>query len=458
MKSVEEMDKQYVWHPFTQMKEWMEEKQTVIAEAKGIELIDQEGKRYDDGVSSLWVNLHGHRRREIDEAIIAQLGRVAHSTALGLANEPASHLAKMLVGVAPEGLEKVFYSDDGSTAVEVAIKMALQYWQHKGKSEKTQFVALKNAYHGDTVGTVSVGGIDLFHRAFAPLLFKPYFVPSPSCYHCKLTQNEDCRMQCIEALERLLARESEKIAALVIEPMVQAAAGMLMAPPGYLKRVRELTKQYGVLLIADEVATGFGRTGRMFACENEGVSPDLMCVSKGITGGYMPLAATLTTREIFDAFLGPAREKKTFYHGHSYTANQLACAAAIASLKIFEDDGVLEKLKEKIYYIQERMAEIGEMAHVGEARQRGMIAGIELMKDKDRREPYAWEDCIGARVCMKAREHGLFVRPVGDVVVFMPPLCSTMEEIARMLNHLVLSIREVTELGQMAAGGGGAHF
>lgn len=458
MKSAEEMDKQYVWHPFTQMKEWMEEKQTVIAEAKGIELIDQEGKRYDDGVSSLWVNLHGHRRREIDEAIIAQLGRVAHSTALGLANEPASHLAEMLVGVAPEGLEKVFYSDDGSTAVEVAIKMALQYWRHKGKSEKTRFVALENAYHGDTVGTVSVGGIDLFHRAFAPLLFKPYFVPSPSCYHCKLTQNADCRMQCATALERLLARESGTIAALVIEPMVQAAAGMLMAPPGYLKRARELTKKYGVLLIADEVATGFGRTGRMFACENEGVSPDLMCLSKGITGGYMPLAATLTTREIFDAFLGEAREKKTFYHGHSYTANQLACAAAIASLKIFEDDGVLEKLKEKIYYIQERMAEIGELAHVGEARQRGMIAGIELTKDKERRAPYAWEESMGARVCMKAREHGLFVRPVGDVIVFMPPLCSTMEEIARMLDRLVLSIREVTELGRTAQGGGGAHF
>lgn len=458
MQTIEEKDKAYIWHPFTQMKDWLENDQTVITEAEGVRLKDSEGRTYYDGVSSLWVNLHGHRRKEIDEAIIAQLGKVAHSTALGLANVPAAELAERLVKIAPEGLVKVFYSDDGSTAVEVAIKMAFQYWQHRGKPEKKRFIALSNAYHGDTVGTVSVGGIDLFHRVFEPLLFKPYHVPSPCCYHCKLTEKQDCRMQCVEVLEAVLREKHEEIAALVIEPVVQAAAGMLMAPHGYLKRVRELTKQYGVLLIADEVAVGFGRTGRMFACEHDCVSPDFLCLSKGITGGYMPLAATLTTQEVFDAFLGDMAEKKTFYHGHSYTANQLACAAGIASLKIFEQDRVIEKMQEKIYFISEKLQELFELPHVGEARQRGMIVGVELMEDKEKHQPYAWEKCMGAVVCMKAREYGLFIRPVGDVVVFMPPLCSTLEELGDMLAILKRSIHEVTDLGETAASGGGAHF
>jgi adenosylmethionine-8-amino-7-oxononanoate aminotransferase len=440
------------------MKGWLENDQTVITEAKGIKLKDSEGKEYYDGVSSLWVNIHGHRHPKIDQAIIDQLGKVAHSTALGLANVPASEFAEMLVEVSPEGLNKVFYSDDGSTAVEVALKMAFQYWQHKGKSEKTKFIALSNAYHGDTIGTVSVGGIDLFHRVFKPLLFEPYHVPSPSCYHCKLTQNCDCHMQCVEVLEAVLKEHHNEIAGLIIEPMVQAAAGMLMAPAGYLKRVRELTKKYNVLLIADEVATGFGRTGRMFACDNECVSPDLMCISKGITGGYMPLAATLTTDEIYDTFLGDMEEKKTFYHGHSYTANQLACAAGIASLKIFKDEHVIEGLQEKAQVIAEKLEKIAELKHVGEARQRGMIVGIELMQDKAKYIPYAWDKSMGAVVCMKAREHGLFIRPVGDVVVFMPPLCSTVEEITNMLDIIYQSIDEITNLGQTAASGGGAHF
>lgn len=458
MQTIEEKDKAYVWHPFTQMKGWREEKQTVITKAQGIKLIDSAGKSYYDGVSSLWVNLHGHRRAEIDAAIIAQLGKVAHSTALGLANVPAAEFAERLVEVAPKGLNKVFYSDDGSTAVEVALKMAFQYWQHQGKPKKTKFVALNNAYHGDTVGTVSVGGIDLFHRVFEPLLFKPFHVPSPSCYHCKLTVAEDCRMQCLEVLEAVLAAHHEQIAGLVIEPVVQAAAGMLMAPAGYLKRVRALTKKYDVLLIADEVATGFGRTGQMFACDTECISPDLMCLSKGITGGYMPLAATLTTDRIYDAFLGDMAEKKTFYHGHSYTANQLACAAGIASLNIFKDERVIEGLQEKIQVIQEQLVQIAALRHVGEARQRGMIVGIELMADKKRCVPYDWAKTMGAVVCMKAREHGLFIRPVGDVIVFMPPLCSTGEEIKIMLGIIERSIHEITDLGQTASGGGGAHF
>lgn len=458
MQTIEEKDKAYIWHPFTQMKGWLEDKQTVITTAKGIYLTDSEGRTYYDGVSSLWVNIHGHQRAEIDQAIIAQLGKVAHSTALGLANVPAAEFAEMLVAVSPEGLNKVFYSDDGSTAVEVAIKMAFQYWQHKGKKEKCKFIALGNAYHGDTIGSVSVGGIDLFHRVFKPLLFEPYHIPSPSCYHCQMADVQTCQMQCVDALEKVLREHHEEIAGLVIEPLVQAAAGMLMSKKGYLKRVRALTRQYDVLFIADEVATGFGRTGKMFACEHEAVSPDLMCISKGITGGYMPLAATLATDEIYNAFLGEMGAKKTFYHGHSYTANQLACAAGIASLKIFTTDCVIENLEKKIQYIGKYLKSIGSLAHVGEARQCGMIVGIEIMEDKAKKIPYAWEKSMGAVVCMKAREHGLFIRPVGDVVVFMPPLCSTVAEIDDMLAIVAQSIHEITDLGEKAASGGGAHF
>jgi adenosylmethionine-8-amino-7-oxononanoate aminotransferase len=459
MNEIELKDKQYIWHPFTQMKGWLEEPQTVIAEANGIKLRDLEGNEYFDGVSSLWVNIHGHNRPEINQAIIDQLGKVSHSTALGLANIPASQLAEQLVAVSPPGLNKVFYSDDGSTAIEVAIKMAFQYWQHKGLAGKNRFVALEQAYHGDTVGTVSIGGIDLFHRVFEPLLFKPFHIPCPSCYHCKIGENpEQCNWACVAKLETLLADHHEEIAAVVLEPLVQAAAGMLMAPQGYLGRVRQLTTKYNVLLIVDEVATGFGRTGKLFACEHEQVSPDLMALSKGITGGYLPLAVTLTTDEIYNTFLGDMSEKRTFYHGHSYTANQLACAAALASLKIFRDEQVIAGLEPKMAVIAEKLSVIGQMEHVGNARQCGMIVGIELMKDKAAKIPYPWDETTAAKVCMKAREHGLFIRPVGDVVVFMPPLASTVADIITMLAIIALSIDEITVKGQTVASGGGAHF
>jgi adenosylmethionine---8-amino-7-oxononanoate aminotransferase len=459
MNEIERKDKQYIWHPFTQMKGWLENPQTVIAEAKGIKITDMDGREYYDGVSSLWVNIHGHRKAEINQAIIDQLGKVAHSTALGLANIPASELAEQLVEVTPPGLNKVFYSDDGSTAMEVAIKMAFQYWQHKGLPQKKRFVALDQAYHGDTVGTVSVGGIDLFHRVFKPLLFEPLHIPAPSCYHCQLADDPaTCGMVCAQQLESALAEHHEEIAAVILEPLVQAAAGMLMAPPGYLAKVRELTEQYTVLLIVDEVATGFGRTGKMFACGHEGVTPDLMALSKGITGGYLPLAATMTTDEIYNAFLGEMAEKRTFYHGHSYTANQLACAAASANLKIFRNENVIEGLAPKMVAIKEKLTAIRELAHVGDARQCGMIVGIELMQDKAGKIPYPWDQTTGAKVCMKARQYGLFIRPVGDVVVFMPPLASTVEEINHMLDIIHCAIDKVTNQGQVITGGGGAHF
>ncbi|WP_425061333.1 adenosylmethionine--8-amino-7-oxononanoate transaminase [Sporomusa carbonis] len=439
-------DKQFVWHPFTQMKDWVSRPQMVISAAQGIKLIDTDGNEFYDGVSSLWVNIHGHRKAEIDQAIVEQLGKVAHTTMLGLANIPASQLAEQLVAVAPPGLTKVFYSDDGSTAVEVALKMAFQYWQHKGKTGKQKFIALEQAYHGDTVGTVSVGGIDLFHRVFKPLLFTPVHIPAPSCYHCRLSSDQAvCGMQCVTVLEQVLAEHHEEIAGMVIEPLVQAAAGMLMSPPGYLAKIRELTRKYDVLLIVDEVATGFGRTGKMFACEHEQVSPDMMTLSKGITGGYLPLAATLTTQAIYDAFLGDYADKKTFYHGHSYTGNPLACAAALANLKIFREERVIEGLAAKIAAAAAKLEQIGKLAHAGDVRQCGLIVGIELMQDKDRKAPYPWEQAVGARVCLQARKYGLIIRPIGDVVIFMPPLASTVKEIEEMLDIIHRSIQEVTE-------------
>ncbi len=441
-------DKQYVWHPFTQMQDWVSRPQTMIAAANGIKLIDTEGNEYFDGVSSLWVNIHGHRKTEIDEAIVRQLGQVAHTTMLGLSSLPAYELAEQLVGITPAGLNRVFYSDDGSTAVEVALKMAFQYWQHQGKPNKQKFISLEQAYHGDTVGTVSVGGIDLFHRVFKPLLFTPVHIPAPSCYHCRLADDPAvCGLACADRVEQVLAEQHEEIAGLIIEPLVQAAAGMLMSPPGYLARVREITRKYNVLLIADEVATGFGRTGKMFACEHEDVAPDLMALSKGITGGYMPLAATLTTDAVYQAFLGDYAAKKTFYHGHSYTGNPLACAAALANLRIFREEKVIEGLAPKIAAIADKLAGLSASAHVGEVRQCGLIVGIELMLDKSNKVPYPWEQAAGASVCRQARKYGLIIRPIGDVVVFMPPLASTVAELNTMLDIINRSIKEVTAAG-----------
>ncbi|EAX46513.1 adenosylmethionine-8-amino-7-oxononanoate aminotransferase [Thermosinus carboxydivorans Nor1] len=445
MQDIERKDKTYVWHPFTQMQDWVENKQLVIAAGDGIKLIDIDGKAYYDGVSSLWLNVHGHRKAAIDQAIIDQLGKIAHTTMLGLANIPAAELAEQLVKIAPPGLTRVFYSDSGSTAVEIAVKMAYQYWQLKGQTQKKKFITLTNAYHGDTVGSVSVGGIDLFHRIFAPLLFETVHAPSPSCFHCTLGDSPAaCGFACVVAVEKLLADHHGEIAAMVVEPLVQGAAGMLVQPPGYLRRVRELTQRYGVLLIVDEVATGFGRTGRMFACEHEGVSPDLMTMAKGITGGYLPLAATLTTDEIYNAFLGPVEAQKTFFHGHSYTGNPLACAAALANLRIFRDEQVIENLGPKIEAARRKLAAFWQLAAVADIRQCGLMIGIELMQDKATKQPYppAWR--MGHRVCMKTREYGLIIRPLGDVVVFMPPLASTVEEIEEMLDIIYRAIAEVT--------------
>ncbi len=445
-RRLEELDRRYIWHPFTQMKEWEEAVPVIISEGRGSFLRDIYGRWYLDGVSSLWVNVHGHGKKEIDDAIRAQLEKISHSTLLGLGSESSIELAEKLISIVPAGLTRVFYSDNGSTSVEVALKMAYQYWIHRGVKGKETFLCLNNAYHGDTLGAVSAGGIDIFHEAFRPLLFNTFKAPSPYCYRCELgLESPGCGLACLERLREILKGHAPEIAAVIIEPMVQGAGGMIVFPSGYLKGVRELTEKYGVLLIADEVAVGFGRTGRMFACEHEDVVPDFLCLSKGITGGYLPLAATITTEEVYSAFLGEYRELKTFFHGHSYSGNPLACAAAIASIGLFEKEKTVEGVRKKENILLPWLETVRGLEHVGDARGIGLMAGVELVRDSEKRAPYPFEDRMGFKVCLRAREKGLLIRPLGDVVVIMPPLSISKEHLAGMLDIIRDSIVEVTE-------------
>jgi adenosylmethionine---8-amino-7-oxononanoate aminotransferase len=417
--SPSQLDRDHLWHPFTQQRDWCEEEPLVIERGDGTDLIDAEGRRYIDGVSSLWCNVHGHRHPLIDEALREQLDRVAHSTMLGLTHPGAAELASRLVDLSPAGLNRVFYSDSGSTAVEVALKMAFQYWQQRGGQHvrRTSFVRLRDAYHGDTIGSVSVGGIDLFHAAYGPLLFDSH-----------AAQPGD-----VADMARILAAHEEEIAAVVVEPLVQGAAGMLVHPPGYLRAVRELCDRHGVLMICDEVATGFGRTGTMFACEQEGVAPDFLCLAKGLTGGYLPLAATLTTESIYEGFLGAHEQFRTFFHGHTYTGNPLACAAALASLNAFDEERTLLRLQPKIRLLRELLDEIAAMDQVAEVRGRGFMVGIDL-------GPHEPAMRIGQRVAREARGRGAIVRPLGDVIVLMPPLAISKSELRRLVEITAASI------------------
>ena len=436
-------DRKYLWHPFTQMREWEEEEPLIIERGKGSYVIDTEGRKYLDGTSSIWVNLHGHRHPALDRAVTKQLGEIAHSTLLGLSNPPAILLARELIRIAPKGLSRVFYSDDGSTAVEVALKMAVQYWQqrHPSTGPKNTFLHLKLAYHGDTIGAVSVGNIELFHARFRPLLFPTLSADPPYCYRCpmKLTY-PSCQMACLEPIEQMLRTRHRELAGFIIEPLVQAAAGMIISPPGYLRRIRELCTKYDVLLIADEVATGFGRTGKLFACRHEDVTPDLMAISKGLTGGYMPLAATLSTEKIYNAFLGKYEEFKTFFHGHSYTGNPLGCAVALANLAVFRKEKTLTKLRPKITELKQLMRSLAKLPHVGEIRQQGFMVGIELVKDRTTKEVFPLEARIGHRVAAEARLRGLLIRPLGHIIVLMPPLSLSLRELKRMVDILRDSI------------------
>ncbi len=445
---LKEWDKEYIWHPFTQMKEYSKEDVVIIEEGKGVILKDIDGNEYIDGVSSLWTNVHGHRKKELDEALKNQIDKIAHSTLLGISNVPAVSLAKRLVEITPYGLEKVFYSDSGATAVEIAIKMAFQYQKQAkdGDPKKEKFISLKNAYHGDTIGAVSVGGIDLFHSIYKPLLFKTYQAEAPYCYRCAFKKEyPSCNMECVASLEEVMHKYHQQVTAFIIEPLVQGAAGIIVQPPGYLKRVRELCTKYNILMIADEVAVGFGKTGKMFACEHEDISPDIMALGKGITGGYMPLAATLTTEKIYEAFLGEYHELRTFYHGHTYTGNPLACSVAIANLELFEKEKVIDTLKPKIKHLEGLLKEFWELKHVGDIRQCGFMVGIELVKDRETKEPYPLEKRIGYKVILEARKHGLIIRPLGDVIVLMPPLSITLDQLTRLCEVTYFSIKKITQ-------------
>ncbi|MGB3087197.1 MAG: adenosylmethionine--8-amino-7-oxononanoate transaminase [Phycisphaerae bacterium] len=440
------VDKAHLWHPFTQMADWVADDPVVIASGEAEFIVDTEGNRYIDGVSSLWCNLHGHRRAEIDEAIRRQLERIAHSTLLGLASPPSIKLAERLIRLAPDGLSRVFYSDSGATAVEIALKMAFQYWRQCSppRPEKTKFVGLTLGYHGDTLGAVSVGGIDTFHGLYRPLLFDTIHAPAPYCYRCPLGKTrEDCGLACATRMEEILSAHGDHVAAVILEPLVQGAGGMIVHPDGYLRRADDACRANDVLLICDEVATGFGRTGRMFACEHEGVRPDFLCLAKGISGGYLPLAATLTTERVYEAFLGDAN--RTFFHGHTYTGNALACAAGLASLDVFEKEDVLARIGQLAERLAGLLEPLGKMPHVGEVRQKGLMVGVELVADRETRRAYGSEERRARRACVAARKHGVWVRPLGDVVVLMPPYCISDESLERLVAGVREGIAEATE-------------
>ncbi len=422
-------DRACLWHPFTQQRGWEDEEPLIIERAAGTDLIDTAGRRYIDGVSSLWANVHGHGHPRIDAAVRDQLDRVAHTTMLGLAHPSSIRLARRLTDLAPDGLTRCFYSDSGSTATEIALKMAFQMWRQRGgeHARRSRFISLRDAYHGDTIGAVSAGGIDLFHSTYRPLLFETLEAEPGDAGH----------------MERLFGDHPGEVAAVIMEPLVQGAAGMLVHPPGYLRAVRELCDRHGALLICDEVATGFGRTGRMFACEHEGVSPDLLCVAKGITGGYLPLAATLTTEEVYEGFLGEHEELRTFFHGHTYTGNPLACAAALANLDGFEEERTLERLACKCALLGKRLERVAALPRVAEVRRRGFMCGIELAE-------HPVELRMGHRVTLEARRRGAIVRPLGDTVILMPPLAITEADLER----LVAITGEAIVAAVSAAGGG----
>ena len=443
---LKQLDHTYLWHPFTQMRDWMEEEPCIISRADGNFLIDVQGRKYLDGVSSLWCNVHGHRKKELDDALRAQIERISHSTFLGLSHVPGIQLAEKLVGIAPKGLQRVFYSDSGATAVEIAMKMAVQYWQLKGENKRTQIASLAESYHGDTVGSMSMGYSETFHRFYKSLLFPVLRITPPHVfrYHQRMSETDALNAAIKQAEDQLTANQNT-LAALVMEPLMQGAAGMWSHPVGYLQALADICRRNGILFIIDEVATGFGRTGKMFACEHAGVTPDILCLAKGITGGYLPLAATLTTEEIFSAYLGEYKEFKTFFHGHTYTGNPLGCAVALANLEVFAKENTIENMQPRSAYLHKRLnEEFLRLPHVSDVRQWGYMIGIELAQDKNGRKSYAPEQRIGYKVILEARKRSVMIRPLGDVVILMPPLSVTDDELTSLLDVVYDCIDVVT--------------
>ena len=442
-------DKRYLWHPFTQMQDWLAEDPVIIERGEGCYLIDIAGNRYIDGIASVWTNVHGHNHPELNTALKTQLDKIAHTTLLGYSNAPAIQLAQKLVEITPAGLNKVFYSDNGSTAVEVALKMAYQYWQHKGDLQRKLFIHFDNAYHGDTIGAMSVGGIDSFHNTFDSLLFKGIRVSAPEVYLSSHTanasdNNSKVKIHWLNAVESALSEHTGQVAGIILEPLIQGAGGMLISPKGFLKELAALAKRWETLLIVDEVMTGLGRTGKMWACEHEDVTPDLLCTAKGLAGGYLPLAATLTTDEIYNAFLGEYRDLKTFFHGHTFTGNPLACAVALENIAIFERENLLSQLQLTIEHFRNRLQEFYELPHVGDVRICGLVAGIELMEDPETSTPYPFEKKMGIQVCKEALTRGAILRPLVNTIVLMPPLQISISELDELLDIVYTSITTVT--------------
>ncbi|HTY56846.1 MAG TPA: adenosylmethionine--8-amino-7-oxononanoate transaminase [Candidatus Binataceae bacterium] len=441
-------DHRYLWHPFTQMRAWMEQEPLIIERGEGNYLIDVDGNRYLDGVSSLWCNLHGHRKAELDRALKAQIDQIAHSTMLGMAHAPAIELGRKLIEIAPAGLTRVFYSDSGAEAVEVAARIAIQYWQLAGQSNRTRLLTLTESYHGDTVGSVSLGYSEHFHRHVRSMLYPVLKIDPPHVFRFYRGLSAEAAVDAALASAReVIAKNGNELAGLIIEPLMQGAAGMWAHPARYLGELTAMIKQAGALVICDEVATGFGRTGKMFACEHAGMRPDMLCLGKGITGGYLPLAATMTSEEIFSAFLGEPHEFRAFYYGHTYTGNPLGTAVAIANLKIFRDEAVLERIQPLIAKLKDGLAQrFGDLPHVADIRQWGMMAGVELMRDPQNRISYDVSELIGVRVAKAARKQGVAIRPLGDVIVFMPPLSINAGELDTLLDVAAESVREIANV------------
>ncbi len=465
MHKLAALDQRYVWHPFTQMRDWMKTEPITIVSGKGAVLTDANGRTYLDGNSSIWTNLHGHCHPRINRAIERQLKKISHSSALGLANEPASLLAEKLVQAAalkakgappaspqPE-LTKVFYSDDGSTAMEVALKLAYEYARRTGWASRPKFLSLDGAYHGDTVGAVSLGHIDLFHKAYSGLLFKSDRVMSPYCYRCPFNRAKPeradareyrkCHWECVGKVEQKFERQrANPYAAVIVEPLMQGAAGMIPQPAGWLRRVAEIARGHGAQIIADEVMTGFGRTGTLFASHAEGVQPDFLAVAKGMTGGYLPMAATLTTQPVFDAFLGEYSEFKSFFHGHSFTGNQLGASAALASMELLESAAGIRARQTLERLLRQELSELWSLPNIGDIRQAGLVAGIELVRNWRTREPFPLTERAGIRVCEAMARHGVLTRPIGSVIVLMPPYCTTAAQVRQMVAALAKSVEE----------------
>ena len=443
-----EKDLKYVWHPDTQMKQYegSDFKPTIIERGEGIYLYDIDGNKYIDGISSWWVNTLGHSNPKLNKVLTQQAEKIEHVLLADFTHKPAIELAEKLVKLAGEPFSKVFYSDDGSTAVEVAIKMAYQYWYQNGKPEKKHFVSMTESYHGDTLGSVSVGGIDIYKKIFNPLVFETLKVCAPYCYRCpKNCEQGQCNIECFNDVEELFKTRHNEIAAMIVEPLVQGAAGMRVYPVQYLKKLRALCDKYEILLIDDEVAMAFGRTGKYFAFEHSGIKPDIFCVAKGITAGYIPLSATITTNKIFNAFYDDFSQLKTFYHGHSFTGNPVACAIAVENLKIMEEEKVIEKLQPKISKLQKCLKQFQKLQHVGDIRHIGMIGAIEIVKDKNSKEPYLFTERIGHKVFLEAMKNGALLRPIGNIIYFLPPLIITEEEIEKLTKIAYNAIKNVTE-------------